>query len=96
MTVKQRRQIVGSMPTNVHRVVQNPYDLDDALVRNPIMDEISSSSAAPGRMEGAQTWMGVVPRVVIGHERIVGERTERRDERLRRAGRAGGRALRDR
>ena len=43
---------------------------------------MSSSSAVSSDMEGAQTPLDLVPRVATGHERIVGECTERGDERL--------------
>ena len=70
------------MPADVHRVVQNPHDVDRALARRAIEDEMSSSSALPCNMERAQAGLDVIPRAAIGRKRIIGQCNERADERL--------------
>jgi hypothetical protein len=77
-----RRRMVGNVPADVHRVVQNPEDVSCAAVRNPIEDEMSSSSAVSSDMEGAQTRLDLVPSLAVGHKRICGHCAERVDERL--------------
>ena len=74
--------MVGNVPADVHRVVQNSEDVDGAAARSPIEDEMSSSSAASSDMEGAQTPLDLVPSVAVGHKRIGGQCAERVDERL--------------
>src|SRR5207237_9760066 len=50
--------------------------------RNPVHDEMSSSSAVSSAMEGAQTPLDLVPSVSVGHKRVGGQCAERVDERL--------------
>ncbi len=68
------------MPSDVHRVVQNPQDVDRALARRAIEDEMSSSSAVTCNMERTQAGLDVLPRVAIGRKRIIGQCDERADE----------------
>ena len=70
------------MPADVHRLVQNPEDVDRSLAGKTIEDEMSSSSAVSSDMEGAQTGLDLVPSVAVGHKRIGGYCAERGNERL--------------
>ena len=78
----RRRQILGNVQADVHRVVQKPEDVDRALARRAIEDEMSPSSALPCNMERVQAGLDVIPRAAIGRKRIIGQCNERADERL--------------
>ncbi len=65
------------MPADVHRLVQNPEDVNRTLAAKTIEEEMSSSSVVSSDMEGAQTGLDLVTSVAVGHKRIVGQCNER-------------------
>ena len=69
------------MPADVHRLVQNPEDVDRTLAGKTIADE-TTTVLVPCDMERAQARLNLVASVAVGHERIGGQCAERDDERL--------------
>jgi hypothetical protein len=74
--------LVGDVPADVHRLVQNPEDVDRTLAGKTIEDEMSTTALVPCDMERAQARLNLVASVAVGHKRIGGHCAERGNERL--------------
>ena len=74
--------MVGNVPGDVHRLVQNPEDVDRSLAGKTIEDEMSPTALVPCDMQRAQARLNLVASVAVGHKRIGGQCAERVDERL--------------
>ncbi len=74
--------MVANVPADVHRLVQNPEDVDRTLAGKTIEDEMSPTTLVPCDMERAQATLNLVASVAVGHKRIGGQCSERADERF--------------
>ena len=74
------KQVVWNMPTQVHRVVQNSYDVNCPYLINAVKDEVAPSSAPAPHVQGAQTGPNLVPRLAVGKVRTLEECFNCRDE----------------
>ena len=62
---------VCNVLAEVHRVVKDAHDADRPSFVSPVEDEVTSSPPLSRDMQGAETWLNVIPRPAIGKIWIV-------------------------